>query len=112
MKGAVMKYCQQCKLDFPDAYRFCGSCGGSLSDSVRCPGCGELAEGKWAFCTTCGSQLSSRSTSEQASPPKTPKPPDIPDAAGASPPQTITTTSFGQPSDKAALPAWDAKPDL
>src|SRR5882762_297236 len=112
MKGAVMKYCQQCKLDFPDPYRFCGSCGGSLSESVRCPGCGELAGGKWAFCTTCGSQLSSRSTSEQASPPKTPKPPDIRDAAGASQPQTMTTTSSGQRSEKSAFQEWYAAPDL
>jgi hypothetical protein len=112
MKGAVMKNCQQCKLDFPDAYRFCGSCGGPLSDSVRCPGCGELAEGKWAFCTNCGRELSSRSTSEQASPPKTPKPPDIHDAAEASPPQTMTTPSSSQPSEKAALQEWYAAPDL
>src|SRR6267378_8434156 len=107
-----MKHCQQCNLDFPDSYRFCGSCGGPLSDSVRCPGCGELAEGKWAFCTSCGRELSSRSTSEQASPPKTPKPPNIPDAAEASPPQTMTTPSSGQPSEKAALQEWYAAPDL
>src|SRR6267143_1934487 len=57
MRGAVMKHCQQCNLDFPDSYRFCGSCGGPLSDSIRCPGCGELAEGKWVFCTNCGKKF-------------------------------------------------------
>src|SRR5713226_5613768 len=67
-----MKHCPQCNLDFQDSYRFCGSCGGSLSDSRRCPGCGELTEGKWTFCTSCGKPLSSESTSDQKSPLKTP----------------------------------------
>ena len=37
-----MKHCPKCNLDFPDAYKFCGSCGGAVSDSRRGPGCGEL----------------------------------------------------------------------
>ena len=68
MKGAVMKHCQQCNLDFPSSYHFCGSCGGALSDSTRCPGCGELAEAKWTFCTNCGGQLLSESKGDRALP--------------------------------------------
>lgn len=37
-----------------------------MSDSRRCPGCGELVEGKWPFCTYCGSQLSSEGKGPQA----------------------------------------------
>jgi len=49
-----MKHCQQCNLDFPESYRFCGSCGGAISESTYCQTCGELVESKWAFCTACG----------------------------------------------------------
>src|ERR1700687_6045914 len=90
-----MKHCQPCNLEFPNTYRFCGSCGGPLSDSVRCPGCGELAEGKWTFCTNCGGQLSSESTSDQTSRSKTPEQSDRPASLFSSPtlplpPQTVT----------------------
>ena len=61
-----MKHCQQCNLDFLDSFRFCGSCGGSLPDSLTCQGCGDLVESKWTFCTNCGKQLSSQSISEAA----------------------------------------------
>src|SRR5262249_21689708 len=54
-----MKHCEQCNLDFPDHFRFCGSCGGGLVDTRKCPSCGELTESRWPFCTSCGSQLSS-----------------------------------------------------
>jgi hypothetical protein len=82
-----MKHCPQCKLDFPDAFKFCGSCGGAVGDSRRCAGCGELVEGKWPFCTSCGSQLSSESTSYQASASKTPEPAEI---TAALPPPSLT----------------------
>ena len=53
-----MKYCPQCELEFPDHFRFCGACGGALTTSVRCPGCGELTGTEWPFCTNCGEKLS------------------------------------------------------
>ena len=92
-----MKHCPQCNLDFPDAYKFCGSCGGAVSDSRRCPGCGELVEGKWPFCTNCGSQLSSESANPQTSTKKTPEPaettaalpPPVP-TSRTPPPPTLT----------------------
>ena len=99
-----MKHCPQCNLDFQDSLRFCGSCGGSLSDSRRCPGCGELTEGKWTFCTSCGSQLSSTSTSDQAPASKTPEPTDITAAPlppsstpRTPPPPTLTMPPSEQP---------------
>ena len=52
-----MKHCQQCNLDFPHGFRFCGSCGGGLSDSITCESCGEVVDGRWKFCTTCGTAL-------------------------------------------------------
>lgn len=118
-----MKHCQPCTLDFPDAYRFCGSCGGSLSDSRRCPGCGELTEGKWTFCTSCGKPLSSASTSDQASPPKTPAPADLPAPPSSSPkprtPQTLTLPPSEQPiatgrqrSETGTPQEWYSAPEL
>ena len=114
-----MKHCQQCNLDFPDSFRFCGSCGGALRDSVYCQGCGEMVESKWTFCTNCGGELSSRSTSAQASSPKAPKPSDMLDAPktalsnpGTSPPETTTTPLSGLPSVMAAPEEWYAAPDL
>ena len=52
-----MKHCPQCELDFPDHFRFCGACGGSLTTFVRCPDCGELTGIEWPFCTSCGKKL-------------------------------------------------------
>ena len=114
-----MKHCQQCNLDFPGSYRFCGSCGGALSDSSRCPGCGELTEGRWSFCTNCGSQLLSGSKGDRA------LPSDVPELAGTSagppssfstpvtsPSLTETTHAFEQQSKNAALQEWYAAPDL
>jgi hypothetical protein len=49
-----MKHCQQCNLDFPLSFRFCGSCGGGLIESVECEVCGEMVDSKWKFCTACG----------------------------------------------------------
>lgn len=77
-----MKHCEKCNLDFPGSYRFCGSCGDPLSDSRRCPGCGELAEGKWAFCTNCG--LKFEGTEAAVSLSETPGLPEIPARAIAS----------------------------
>lgn len=97
-----MKHCPRCNLEFPDSFRFCGSCGGSLSDSRRCPGCGELMEGKWTFCTSCGKPLSPDSSSEQASPPKNPEPVDLPASPRSSaatrtpPPPTLTLPASEQ----------------
>src|SRR5215510_9132774 len=62
-----MKYCEKCNLDFPDHFRFCGSCGGGLTETRKCPSCGELTESKWPFCTSCGSQLSSETPTMPAS---------------------------------------------
>jgi hypothetical protein len=120
-----MKHCPQCNLDFPDTYRFCGSCGGALSDSRRCPGCGELTEGKWTFCTSCGKSLSSDSVSDQASPPKTPEPVDLSAPPSSSPtprtppPPTLTLPPSDQPtatdrqrSERATPQEWYSAPDL
>lgn len=52
-----MKHCQPCNFDFPDDRRFCGSCGGPLSDSTTCEFCGDVIESKWKFCTGCGHTL-------------------------------------------------------
>src|SRR6266446_7029504 len=118
-----MKHCQLCNLDFPDAYRFCGSCGGPLSDSVRCPGCGEVAEGKWTFCTNCGRQLSSESTIDQTSRSKTPEPSDRPASLFSSPtlplpPQTVTlplseqSTAARRQEPENTLREWYSDADL
>src|SRR5712671_6825186 len=121
-----MKHCDPCNLDFPDAYRFCGSCGGSLSDSRRCPGCGELTEGKWTFCTSCGRSLSPESTINQTSEPKSPAQPDLGACLASSPPartpppQTMTMPSSEQPttiperpgSEKSTPQEWYSAADL
>ena len=72
-----MKHCQKCNLDFPDSFRFCGSCGGALRNSLSCQGCGELVESKWTFCTNCGKSLSSESPSDRATPYNTPEQADL-----------------------------------
>ena len=97
-----MKHCPKCNLEFPDSLRFCGSCGGSLSDSLRCASCGELTEGKWTFCTSCGKPLSPDSANDQAPTPKTPEPVDLPEPPSSSPipsipaPPTLTIPSAEQ----------------
>jgi hypothetical protein len=112
-----MKHCQECNLDFPGSYRFCGSCGGALSDSLRCPGCGELAESRWTFCTNCGRPLSSESTSDQANPPGPSKLADIPSAPPRSSATLGTSPShamiMAEPeSEKLTPQEWYAAPDL
>ena len=72
-----MKHCQKCNLDFPDSFRFCGSCGGALSNSLSCQGCGELVEAKWTFCTNCGKSLSLESPNDQATSYNTPEQADL-----------------------------------
>ncbi len=121
-----MKHCESCDLDFPDAYRFCGSCGGQLSDSRRCPNCGELVEGKWPFCTSCGRSLSAESTIDQASQPKSLEHTDLPASLASSapartpPPQTLTmpssesrtTTSERLRSEASTPQEWYSAADL
>ena len=120
-----MKHCEPCGLDFPDTYRFCGSCGGPLSDSRRCPNCGELVEGKWPFCTSCGRSLSSEKTDDQPAEVKTPERRDLPAAPAPSPPaptpppQTLSLPLSEQPatadrlrSEKATPQEWYSAPDL
>ena len=75
-KGTIMKHCQKCNLDFPDSFRFCGSCGGALPSSLSCQGCGELVEAKWTFCTNCGESLSERQ-SDGVTQSKAPEPPEL-----------------------------------
>jgi hypothetical protein len=75
-----MKHCQQCNLDFPDSFRFCGSCGRELGNSLSCQGCGELVESKWTFCTNCGRELLPEGTTGQAFPSEVPEFRDIPAA--------------------------------
>ena len=114
-----MKHCQQCNLDFPSSYRFCGSCGGALSDATRCPGCGELAEARWTFCTSCGGQLLSEQTDNQVLPAAAPE--LAKKSAGplsslttplTSQSQAQTTHPSEQQSQNSALHEWYAAPDL
>lgn len=120
-----MKHCEPCDLDFPDAYRFCGSCGGPLSDQRRCPHCGELVDGKWTFCTGCGRSLSLEKTDDQATQDKTSERTNLPAAPASSPrastppPQTLSLPLSEQPatadrlrSEKAQPEAWYSDPDL
>lgn len=114
-----MKYCQECKLDFPGSYRFCGSCGGELTDSVPCLGCGELAESRWKFCTSCGGQLLSESVSGPAVLPGPAEFADIPLEArssssmfGAFSSPAMTMAVAEQHSEKVTPLEWYAAPDL
>src|SRR6266571_4130222 len=120
-----MKHCEPCGLDFPDAYRFCGSCGGPLSDSRRCPNCGELVEGKWPFCTSCGRSLSSDKTGDQPAQVRTSERTDLPAAPPSSAPattplpQTLSLPLSEQlatvdrlQSEKATPQEWYSAPDL
>ena len=119
-----MKHCPKCNLDFPDTYRFCGSCGGSLSDSLRCPACGELTEGKWTFCTNCGKPVSANNASNQASSRKTPEAadtsalPDLSPTPRIPPPPTLTMPAADPPatnqqrSEKLTPQEWYAATDL
>lgn len=61
-----MKHCQPCNLDFPIGYRFCGSCGGTLADSITCFACGELVDSKWNFCTGCGKTVRDEPTGSKS----------------------------------------------
>ena len=109
-----MKHCQECNLDFPDSYRFCGSCGGALSHSLTCHGCGELVESKWTFCTNCGRRLSPEVTTSEAIPSEAPEFREITAAASPAIPtsQTTPAPALEQRPGKVAPPEWYAAPDL
>src|SRR5713226_8671300 len=109
-----MKHCQECNLDFPDSYRFCGSCGGALHDSLSCQGCGELVESKWTFCTNCGRGLLRDGATGKTSPSVAP---DVRDIPAASPPpvvvsQTMSAPVLEQRTGNGAPHEWYATPDL
>lgn len=64
-----MKRCPKCERDFTDAHRFCGGCGGALSEVVtdaapaaRCPNCGASVRAGWKFCGKCQSPLHAATT--------------------------------------------------
>ncbi len=109
-----MKHCQACNLDFPDSYRFCGSCGGALRDSLSCQGCGELVESKWTFCTNCGRGLLRDGATGKTSPSVAPDVRDIP-AASPTPvvvSQTMSAPVLEQRTGNGAPHEWYATPDL
>lgn len=110
-----MKHCQECNLDFPDSYRFCGSCGGGLRQSLSCQGCGELVESKWTFCTNCGKGLLPGPTTSQALPSEAPEFRDI-SAASPTPvvaaSQTMPAPVLEQRMGNGAPQEWYAAPDL
>lgn len=109
-----MKHCQACNLEFPDSYRFCGSCGGALRHSLSCQGCGELVESKWTFCTNCGKGLLAETTTAQPLPSEAAEFHEIP--AGPTPvipaPQTMPAPAIEQRLGKVAPQEWYAAPDL
>src|SRR5712691_12014896 len=109
-----MKHCQECNLDFPDSYRFCGSCGGALRHSLTCHGCGELVESKWTFCTNCGRGLSPEVTPSLAIPSEAPEFREITAAASPAIPtsQTMPAPAPEQRPAQVASPEWYATPDL
>ena len=110
-----MKHCLQCNLDFPDSFRFCGSCGGALRDSLSCQGCGELVESKWTFCTNCGRGLLPEITTSQALTSEVPEFRDITAASSTpvvAPSQTLPAPAVEQRLGKVAPPEWYATPDL
>ena len=101
-----MKHCEQCNLDFPEHFRFCGACGGALSDSQRCPSCGELSDTKRPLCTNCGRKLSADSPQSVAARtselPSQPVVSALPDGAKALTPSTQepeTTTRYTEPGE-------------
>ena len=111
-----MKHCQKCKLDFPVSYRFCGSCGGPLPDSLSCQGCGELVESKWAFCTSCGKTLT-EGTKGQVFPPDASKVISVAASTAPSPAPSVSKTSISVPlseqrSTDVSLQEWYAAADL
>src|SRR5712691_219254 len=109
-----MKHCEECHLDFPDSYRFCGSCGGALRHSLTCQGCGELVESKWTFCTNCGRGLSPEVPTSQAISSEAPEFREITAAASPAIPtsQTTPAPALEQRPGKVAPPEWYAAPDL
>lgn len=67
-----MKRCPKCEREFTDAHRFCGGCGGALSEVVtadapaaRCPNCGAGVRAGWKFCGKCQSPLHAPPTGPQ-----------------------------------------------
>src|SRR5258707_8294679 len=60
-----MKYCSKCRIDLPETYTFCKSCGGPLvvasADTPRsgsvCPSCGAEVKQGWRFCKQCAYDL-------------------------------------------------------
>ena len=53
-----MKYCPDCRLDYPDTSKFCKSCGKALAakpaQQESCPSCGSAMQAGWKFCKECG----------------------------------------------------------
>jgi hypothetical protein len=111
-----MKHCQKCSLEFPVSFRFCGACGGSLSESFYCQGCGDLVESKWAFCTNCGKKVDSHKSNGQ------PFSADVPDLMKVSEPASLPSsrptlqTKTAHPSEQEekniSNHEWYSAPDL
>lgn len=91
-----MKHCPQCDLEFPDAFRFCGACGRALTNSLRCPGCGELTDEEWPFCTKCGTKLSANGGDRNS----TAKTPGASPTPLTRPPRIVTKPSSEEPTAK------------
>lgn len=69
-----MKYCSKCRINLPETYTFCKSCGGRLvtlsadtsSDWLVCPSCGSEIKTGWRFCKQCAYDLSDGSGSRDS----------------------------------------------
>ncbi|MDN6735589.1 MAG: zinc ribbon domain-containing protein, partial [Tetragenococcus koreensis] len=66
-----MKYCDHCKMEYPDDQNFCENCGKNLvekeevkSDEIICPNCGKENQATAHFCEFCGTNLQEKRTQE------------------------------------------------
>lgn len=109
-----MKQCQKCDLDFPDSFRFCGSCGGALPQRFTCAYCGEVVEARWAFCTSCGKSFSANSSDSRSEPSIVAASPSMVTQASRSPASQPTAMAGqpAEPSKQVATQEWYAAPDL
>jgi ketosteroid isomerase-like protein/predicted nucleic acid-binding Zn ribbon protein len=95
-----MKYCPDCRLDYPDTSKFCKACGKSLvlkpAQSESCPSCGSAMQSGWKFCKECGHSFSGAGASHEQTAPVSQTPPAVTVAAPTEFSITCVACGFAQ----------------
>lgn len=55
--SASTRFCPECGMEVPQAFKFCSGCGHSMATTRTCPDCGQESDLTMKFCPQCGKKL-------------------------------------------------------